>query len=337
LFLDMVQEQTAGDPARLARALKGLRKYQEAERGPARELPAAVAQVRGAGLRDYGGGAGRGRPVLFVPSLINPPNILDLSEERSLLRWLAAEGGVRPLLLDWGWDLEARRGLGIAGHVEEILIPLASELGAAPALVGYCLGGTMALAAAAAMPVAGVATIAAPWRFSGFPDEARARLAGLWSAAKGTAEALGVLPMEALQSAFWSLDPARTVRKFEDFADMEGAKAAAFVALEDWANDGPPLGLEAARALFEDLFAADMTGHGEWQVGGAKVVPGALPCPVLEIVSTVDRIVPAASAYGAGDRIELALGHVGMVVGSRAKEALWAPLAGWLSRLGPSC
>src|SRR3546814_5935604 len=38
-------------------------------------------------------------PVLVVPSLINRAYVLDLTAERSLLRWLAAHG-LRPLLLD---------------------------------------------------------------------------------------------------------------------------------------------------------------------------------------------------------------------------------------------
>ena len=37
-------------------------------------------------LRDYGG---TGRPVVVVPSLINPPFIVDLTRQKSLLRWLA--------------------------------------------------------------------------------------------------------------------------------------------------------------------------------------------------------------------------------------------------------
>jgi polyhydroxyalkanoate synthase len=266
---------------------------------------------------------------VFVPSLINPPSILDLGGERSLLRWLAARGRVRPLLVDWGWDVAARRALTVAGHVEAVLMPLIAAMSsAAPALVGYCLGGTMALGAAAGGGVARVATIAAPWRFDGFPDEARAMLAGLWAGSKAGAERLGLLPMEVLQAAFWSLDPARTIGKFEAFAAMEGEKAQAFVTLEDWANDGPPLPEAAARELFEDLFGRDATGRGEWLAPD----PAALPCPVLEIVSTVDRIVPAASAAGAGQRIDLALGHVGMVVGGRAREALWEPLEDWLSQ-----
>lgn len=278
-------------------------------------------------------------PVVFVPSLINPPSILDLAQDNSLLRWLAAEEGVRPLLVDWGSDVAARRDLSVAGHVTEILLPLLETLGEPAALVGYCLGGTMALGAAARAQaksgpgVRGVATIAAPWRFTGFPDEARAMLAQLWSATRETAERLGMLPMEALQSAFWSLDPARTVAKFEAFAGMaEGsAEARAFVRLEDWANDGPPLPYAAAKELFETFFQADATGAGDWLLRD----PRALPCPMLEIVSTTDRIVPAATAVGAGDRIETARGHVGMVVGGSAREVLWGPLAGWLEGVGP--
>ena len=331
----MLRSETADDPARMARALEGLRRYQEAARpAPPAPMP-AVAEAYGASLRAYGG---EGPAAVFVPSLINPPNILDLAEGKSLLRWLAANGH-RPLLVDWGWDVAARRGLSVAGHVEEILLPLLRAAGERPALVGYCLGGTMALAAAARAEVRGVAAIAAPWHFSRYPEGSRSMLARLWAQAEPTVAALGLLPMEVLQSAFWSLDPARTVAKFEAFAQMaEGsAEARSFVTLEDWANDGPPLGEAAAREMFGGLFDADLPGTGGWRVAGAPADPAAIAAPVLDIVSTTDRIVPAATAVGAGERLEIALGHVGMVVGSRAPEALWHPLSAWLSRTAASC
>lgn len=332
LFLQLLREETAGDPARLQRGLAGLRKYQEAERSALAPPMPSLAQRLGAALRDYGGD---GPPVLFVPSLINPPNVLDLGE-RSLLRWLSRRGR-RILLLDWGWPDAARRTLSVAGHVEQILLPLMRGLGEPVDLVGYCLGGTIALAAAQLAPARGVATLAAPWHFDGFPAASRARIAALWDGARTTAAALGVLPMEVLQAAFWSLDPARTVAKFETFAGLEGAEARSFVMLEDWANDGPPLAEAAARELFEELFAADRTGGGGWRVGGSLIAPESLAIPVLNIVSTTDRIVPAASAPRAGERLDLALGHVGMVVGRQAPTRLWEPLAAWLSRTAASC
>ncbi len=325
----MLRSETAAEPQRMARALAGLRAYQDAPREPPPEPMPIVESACGAMLRDYGGS---GPAVLFVPSLINPPNVLDLGD-RSLLRWLAGRGH-RVLMLDWGWDAEARRGMDIADHVEKIVVPLARDLGEPPSLVGYCLGGTMAIAAAALTPLRSVAAIAAPWRFSGFPGEARAMLADLWRRSEPTAHALGVLPMEVLQSAFWSLDPTRTVAKFEAFGEMKpgSAEARTFVTLEDWANDGPPISEAAARELFESFFCEDLPGRGAWSVGGVKVDPAALPCPLLNIVSNSDRIVPAATAAPAGERLDLSLGHVGMVVGRRAKEVLWEPLEHWLSR-----
>jgi len=316
----------------MQRALAGLRRYQDAPRPrPARPRPALAARL-GASLRDYGGS---GPDLLFVPSLINPPNVLDMGR-RSLLRWFARRGR-RVLLLDWGWPDEDRRQLSVAGHVEQILLPLMGELPAPPALVGYCLGGTMAAAAAQLGGAPALAMIAAPWRFGCYDQMRRRQLAELWARSRPLAERLAVLPMEVLQSAFWSLDPGRTMAKFEQAAEVDPAALRAFVALEDWANDGPPLSFAAARELLEDFFAADLPGRGGWQVGGRAIDPGALPCPLLNLVSTTDRIVPAASAMEAGERIELARGHVGMVVGSRARAELWEPLAAWLSRVSPTC
>lgn len=293
-----------------------------------------VARSGRAVLRDYGGA---GRPAVFVPSLINPPLILDLAEDNSLLRWLAAEGKVRPLLVDWG-DPAAPGvvdgGMTVAGHVEQLLLPLLEALGEPVHLVGYCLGGTMALGAAAVREVASLILIAAPWRFAGFGAAARAEIAALWSAARPAAEALGLVPMEVLQSGFWRLDPARTVSKYEAFGQMEpdSPGARAFVALEDWANAGAPLTLAAGRELFEDLVAGDATGEGRWHVGGRIVDPGAMAAPACEFVSLSDRIVPAASAAGLPTSVTLGLGHVGMIAGSRARAQLWEPLAAMLSQ-----
>jgi len=332
VFLDLVKAETAGDGERLRRTLAGLRRYQEAPR-PRRTAPMPVlAERHGAALRDHGGD---GPDLLVVPSLINPPTVLDLGR-RSLLKWLARQGR-RVLLLDWGWTDAGRRDLSVTGHIEEILLPLMRALPAPPDLIGYCLGGTMAAAAAQLGRARSLVLIAAPWRFAGFGEAERGKLAALWGQARPVAEHLGVLPMEVLQCAFWSLDPKRTVGKFEALSNADDAALRGFVTLEDWANDGPPLSLAAARELMEQFVAADRPGRGQWRVEGEIVDPGALPCPVLDIVSTRDRIVPAASAAGVGERMELARGHVGMVVGSGARKELWEPLASWLSRVSPAC
>ena len=325
----MLRSETAAKPERMQQALKGLRAYQEAERPAPPEPMPVVAELHGARLRDYGGD---GAPLLVIPSLINPPNVLDLGAERSLLRWLAQRGH-HVLLLDWGDDSVRRRDMSVADHVEQVILPMIGEVGEPPLLLGYCLGGTMAVAAAALAPSRAVATIAAPWHFTAYPPEALKMMADAWAAAQPSVGALGVLPMEALQSAFWNLDPARTIGKFEAFAEMPpgSPEAQAFVRLEDWANDGPPISAAAAREMFEGFFAQDLTGRTAWRVGDRTIDPATLACPQLHVASTTDRIVPHGSAIRSGEQIALAQGHVGMVVGSRARSALWEPLSAWLS------
>jgi len=327
----MLRSETAESPDRTATILKGLRLYQQADRSVGSPPMPVIARAGRASIRDYGGD---GPAVLFVPSLINPPDVLDIDAGRSLLRWLATQG-LRPLLLDWGSPLPEERELGVAGHVETMLLPLIDAIGAPVALVGYCLGGTMAIAVAALRPVTALCLIATPWRFAGYPADTLDALADLWRTAEPATDALGVLPMEILQAAFWRLDPKRTIAKYEAHAlrDPDDPQSRAFVRLEDWANDGPPLTRGAARELFLDLFAGDAPGRGRWRVGGEIVDPRALTMPMLEIASTTDRIVPAATTPGVGERHDLDLGHVGMIVGGRAKQSLWQPLAEWLSRV----
>ncbi|WP_445192172.1 alpha/beta hydrolase [Sphingomonas sp. Tas61C01] len=329
----MLRSETAASPERLAAAMAGLQAYQSAPRLPVEPPPAAPHRASRVCLRDYGLPGATGRHVVVVPSLINPPDILDLGPDRSLLRWLAGRG-LHPWLVDWGMPGDADRGLDIVAHVERLLVPLIETLDAPPALVGYCLGGTIALAAASITPVAGLATIAAPWRFAGYGDARRA-IAAMWASARPGCEALGVVPMEVLQAGFWQLDPARTVAKYERFAtlDPDSDAARSFVRLEDWANAGAPLPFAAGRSLFEDLVAADLPGRGEWLVGGRPVDPDALDCPAIEFVSRTDRIVPAATAAGLRDRRDLSIGHVGMIVGGRARDQLWTPLADWIDAL----
>ena len=333
LFLDMLRSETAGSDCDHAAAMAGLAAYQRATRPPSRSLGTAVQHAGRVTLRDCGGDCGGGgRPVVFVPSLINPPDILDLGET-SLVRWIAAQGH-RALLVDWGSPGAADRDSDIAAHVAALLVPLIESLDAPPVLVGYCLGGTIATAAAALTPVAGLATIAAPWRFTGY-GAARAAMIELWQAAEPTCAALGLVPMEMLQAGFWRLDPKRTIAKYAAFGRMtpDSVAAEAFVRLEDWANAGAPLPYAVGRDLFETFVRDDAPGRGAWHVGGSAIDPLALPCPAIEFVSATDRIVPAATAAGLRNRRDLMIGHVGMIVGSRARAELWAPLADWVAGL----
>lgn len=311
----LVQDVASHDPDLAAEALRGLRAYQSAPRGKVDSATGDCARLRECG--------GAGRPVVLIPSIINPPHVLDLDPALSLAAALRGSG--RVLLLDWG-PARHRRTLSLTGHVQELLLPLLAELTEPPLLVGYCLGGTMALAAATEVRAAGVAALAAPWHFSGYPSTGREALAALWHQARPAAEQLGALPMEVLQAAFWSLDPHRMVRKYAEFArlDPRSDEARRFVRLEDWANSGEPLPLPAACELLEDLFERDLSGRGAWPAGG---LPG---CPTIHFTAGSDRIVPPETA-AAGARVACPAGHVGMIVGRGASRHLHQPLTEWLA------
>ena len=229
--------------------------------------------------------------------------------------------GRRALLLDWG-KADARGGLSVAGHVEELLLPLVRRIAEPVTLAGYCLGGTMAIAAANLIPVERVVTIAAPWNFADYPEASRRALADMWAHAQSAAKQLGALPMEVLQAAFWSLDPERTVRKFAEFGRLipRSPEARRFVELEEWANEGQPLPYPAARELIEELFGKDPSGSGEWRVGG-QAISDALSIPALHLTSDHDRIAPAATAP-AGKRVAIPSGHVLLLPARLARPIL---------------
>ena len=325
LFLELVRQVSRRDPALARRALAGLEAYENAPRPPGRSECPAVAKVGGAALRDYGGD---GAPIVLIPSLINPPHVLDLDEQVSLAGALAA-GNRQVLLVDWGPAAD-RAGLDVSGHIESLLLPLLDAIGEPAVIIGYCLGGTMAIAAAQLAPVRRVATLAAPWHFARYPDESRAALGQLWERSEAAATSLGALPMEVLQAGFWSLDPDRTVLKFAEFASLDPVsdQARRFVMLEDWANEGEPLPLPAARELFESFYRDDAPGTGKWRIGG-RTMAERPPVPALHLVAGNDQIVPPASTPR-GDQEVIASGHVGMIVG-RARVRLHDALAAFLA------
>ncbi len=327
VFLAAVAAACDGDPARLSRVLAGLRRYQAAAPAMPRRTYPVAAQIGTVTLRAH---ADHGRPVVIVPSLINSPDVIDLAPGNSLTTALA-DAGLRPLVVDWG----ATESHGLDGAVADRLVPLIAGLGEPVPVAGYCLGGTLALAAAALLgpQVSRLALLATPWHFSGYGAAAREGMARWWTGVARLAEHLGALPMDLLQPAFWALDPAGIATKYADFAASTG-DGAAFIQLEDWANSGVPLSVAAARDLAETLFAGDASGRGAWTIAGQPIDAAALTTPILDIIAGRDHIVPpgaALSTNGPGTPLRLDAGHVGMVVGRRAPDLLWAPLAAFLT------
>jgi polyhydroxyalkanoate synthase len=324
---------------RLDAFLRGIEAYR---RHPARRdlhEPPTIWSEGATRLLDYGGA---GAPVLVVPSLINRYTVLDLAPDASLVRFLA-DAGFRVLMVDWGAPGEAERNFTLSDYIAGRLDRALAAAPGRPAVIGYCMGGLLALALALRNPdkVAALALLATPWDFHADQGGPPPWLAALLPAVEATIAALGELPVDALQLMFASLDPTQNWVKFRRFArvDPDSAEAHAFVALEDWANDGVPLVGPVARECLVGWYMENAPARNAWRVAGAPVRPNAIECPALLALPQGDRIVPPKSAAALAAAIpgatilRPAAGHVGMVVGRHARSGLWEPLAAWLRPL----
>ena len=331
---------------RLMAFIQGVRAYHNHPGQRALAEPPCVWNQGSTRLLDYGATAPQGKdgaPLLVVPSLINRAYILDLTRERSLMRHLARRG-FRPFLVDWGAPGEVESAFSlddyVAGRLEGALEAACGLAKRPAAVVGYCMGGLLALALAQRRPAltAGLVLMATPWDFHAQKNGANRLLEAAAPALSAMIEALGVLPIDVLQAMFSSLDPYRTPRKFQNFAalDPDGPRAAMFVALGDWLNDGVPLAGRVARETLFGWYVENAPARGVWCIGGRPVRPAEVSAPSLVVVPEQDYIVPPDSAAplgkalpGAAMRVVPA-GHIGMVVGARAQTVLYEPLADWL-------
>lgn len=337
--LAFVQAVEQAGRRRLSAFLTGVQRYQAHDFR--RDLPDPVVIGRWGDIRllDYGG---EGPTLLCVPSLINRAYILDLTAERSFLRWLAGQG-VRPLLLDWGAPVGEAADFTLTDYIEgplfDALALASARSGGAVGLLGYCMGGLLALAAAQRHPalVSHLLLLATPWDFHSDAAQARRLAAGL-PALMQVIDRQNGLPIDVIQMLFAALDPLQIARKFEAFSRLppESAPARAFVALEDWLNDGVPLAAPVARECLGGWYRDNNPPLGRWRIAGRAVRADAVLVPTLALIPEGDRIVPPASARALADAIPGAetrtvpLGHIGMMVGARAPAQVWEPIRAFL-------
>ena len=348
-FADALRREIA---RRLGRLADGVLAYRQNPFHRTLDDPPAVWSEGNTRLLDYGAthrsARVRGaRAVVVVPSLINRWEVLDLTAEKSLLRAMAARG-LRPYLVDWGTPDDEERRFDTTAYVarlERVLGFVTKRARRAPAVMGYCMGGTLTVALAARRPrrVAGLALLAAPWDFHA-DRTGHAFLVSVGPLLARLADQVGELPVDVLQTLFWSLDPWLSVKKFGRFLgmDQQSEHAREFVLLEDWLNDGAPLAGPTARECLIGWYGDNLPGTNKWVVGGRRIVPSKIAVPSLVMIPSGDRIVPPLSAAALAEprrglkratRIDLPLGHIGMVVSGRARDLCWAPLIDWLSNM----
>ena len=148
---------SADDAVKMVRGIKEYQQYPHKIEPPPTETiwsegSVSIRKPAGTNTHDNRGGY----PLLLVPSLINKSSILDITHNKSVLRWFAA-AGVDVYLLDWGAlcdDKEKDITLDdlIASKLTKSIQWLSEIKSMSVDVMGYCMGGTMLLGAYAHIP-----------------------------------------------------------------------------------------------------------------------------------------------------------------------------------------
>ena len=282
-------------------------------------------------------------PVLLVPSMINRWYVLDLRPGASVVEALVA-AGLDVWLLDWGVPEDEDRHLSwddVLARLARMRRKVLRETGQAKvAVLGYCMGGTLAAIDAALHPasIAALIDLAGPIDFS-CGGMLHRMVDPRWFDAGAIADAGNVAPAQ-MQAGFAALRPTLDLAKLAGLGELVGdAKAQlSYRALETWAADNIPFPGEAYRTYITDLYQRNALVRGEHRVRGRVADLRAITAPTLAIVAERDGICPAAAATALLDHVgskdvqtlRVAGGHVGAVVGSRAAREMYPALAAWL-------
>lgn len=324
--------------------IAGIRRYYDTPYSRNLNEAPCVWQKFSARLLDYGQGISEANSVvLFVPSLINRYYILDLSKERSFLRYLARQG-VYPLVLDWGIPSKREKNFDCADYITEILLPAVDFISKISAskidLAGYCMGGVMALAAAKIKPdkISSLSLFATPWNFH-CSEFMPFILDKKWhKELEKQIKLHNTVPAAFIQSLFYLTDPFLFEQKFRRYAETGSGSINErdFLALEHWVNDGVPMPSKVAVDCLIEWVQSNILAKGKWSVKGKKISSLPASMPVFMAIPKNDGVVPFECAMplaNTGNKpyiIHPKAGHVGMIVGRNAKRELWQPYCKWL-------
>lgn len=306
--------------------------------------PADVVWSRGPVklLRYRGASARAPLPVVLVPSLINRAAILDLRPGQSFVEHLVA-AGLDVYLIDWSEPGPADAHLDLRAYCLRLLpsaFEAARQESGAPALhvLGYCLGGTMALITAALRPagIASLLTLTTPVDLSEGGSMALLTDERLLDLERLT-KAWPIVPGPALWGSFQALDPTGNLRKARRYRqDKDPESRARFEAQEGWLNDPVAMTARAVRDVVS-LYRHNRLAQGELVLGGQRVDLARGRAPLLNLIAAHDTIVPESAARaieglwgGEVSSRTFRAGHIGVTVGSRAKDELWAETCAWL-------
>jgi len=284
-------------------------------------------------------------PLLIVYALVNRPYMMDLQEDRSMIRGLL-DAGLDVYLIDWGYPDAGDRTLTLVDYVQRYIghcVDVVRDRHGVDALnlLGVCQGGALSLCYTALYPerIRNLITMVTPVDFH-TPDNVLTHLLRHVNVDL-LVDTLGNVPGALLNFAFLSLSPFRLAgQKYVDLVDIfDDAQALKnFLRMEKWIFDSPDQAGEAFRQFAKDFFQQNKLVKGEVMIGDRRVNLHEVVMPVLNVYAAQDHLVPPAASRalakccGSRDYSELSFrgGHIGIYVSSRAQREVPPAIAAWL-------
>ena len=296
-------------------------------------------------------------PVLIVYGLIGRQTMMDLQEDRSLVRNLLGQG-VDLYVVDWGSPSRSDRWLTLEDYIEGYLADcverICEESGLEKiTLLGVCEGGVFTTCYAANHPkrVKNLMLTITPIDFHAGDKDAPLHhgMIGTWARSMSASDvdrlidANGNLPGELMSFVFSLMTPINSLTKYNvglfDVMDDE-PKLLNFLRMEKWLADRPDHPGEAGKQWLKDLYQANQLVKGEFRLNGKIVDLKKVTMPVLNIFAQEDHIIPPRSSQalrtrvGTKDYTELPLpgGHVGVFVSGKSQGILGKTIYEWLKQ-----
>jgi len=284
-------------------------------------------------------------PLLIVYALVNRPYMMDLQEDRSLIRGLLSQG-LDVYLIDWGYPDGADRFTTLADYLDGYLAPcvqhiLNSHRLDALNMLGVCQGGVLSLCFSALYPqcVRNLVTMVTPVDFH-TPSDLLSKWVRKIDVAAWVGE--GNVSGDTLNQLFLSLMPFRlTQQKYVDLlaGSPDRARVENFMRVEQWIFDSPDQAGAAFREFVVWFYQENRLALNRLEIAGRKIDLGTLAVPILNLIGKRDHLVPpeASAALqrltGSGDytALEFDLGHIGMYISARAQHEVPPAIAKWIA------
>ena len=286
-------------------------------------------------------------PLLISYALVNRPYMVDLQEDKSLVRNLLASGE-DVYIIDWGYADRSDRFLTLEDYIERFIGGAIDHLRGAHGvdainLLGICQGGAFSLCYSALNPgkVRNLITMVTPVDFH--TDD---NMLANWTRGMDVdlfVDTLGNVPVDMMNLCYLTLKPWRLfVQKYVGLVDILDDKHAVedFLRMEKWIFDSPDQAGEAFRQFVKQFYQANGFVNGGIRIGERDVHLGLVEMPVLNIYAEQDHLVPPAASQrlkelvGSKDYSELSFrgGHIGIYVSSRAQKQVPGTIHEWLSK-----